>query len=323
MVKAVFIEQNGGPEVLKVKEIAVSNPGPGQVLVHQLAIGINYIDIHQRNGVFPIPMPGIIGCEACGVVQAIGEGVQGIKVGDRVAYATAPYGAYTEARLIDQDYVITVPEYITNEQAAALLLKGMTAHFLMRRTFFVRKDQVVLVHAAAGGVGQLLCVLGKYYGAKVIGVVGTDEKVALVKGLGADYAINYNKEDFQQRVMEITDGAGVSVVYDSVGKDTFDKSLECVGYFGLLTSYGQASGPVPPFDINRLTEKGKFVTRASIFTYKKSRYELLLSAFEVFAMINKNIIKPNIQARYKLEEAALAHQNLESKTTTGQSIFVV
>lgn len=323
MVKAVVIDQFGTPDVFKLKDVSLTKPGPGQILIHQSTIGLNYIDVHQRNGVFPIPLPGIIGCEAFGVVQEIGEGVQGVAVGDRVAYATAPYGAYCEARVIDQKYTINVPDYISDEQAASMLLKGMTAHFLLRRTFFVRKGQTILVHAAAGGVGQMLCSLAKHYEANVIAVVGSDEKAAIVKNLGADHVINYKTEDFLAKVNEITNGMGVAVVYDSVGKDTFEKSLEAVGYFGLLACYGQASGPIPLLDINRLSERGKFVTRPSIFTYKQDRNELLLSAFEVFALINKNILKVNIQNRYKLSQAPLAHFNLESGKTTGQSIFVV
>jgi NADPH2:quinone reductase len=323
MVKAVVIDHFGEPDVFQLKEIKLNKPGPGEVLVYQHTIGLNFIDVNQRKGTMPIPLPGIIGCEACGVVEEVGEGVQGIKVGDRVAYATAPYGAYCEARIIDQKYLINVPDYISDEQAAALLLKGMTAHFLLRRTFFVRNTTTVLIHAAAGGVGQLLCVLAKHYGATVIAVVGSDEKAKLVSSLGVDHVINYKNEDFLKRVNEITKNQGVAVVYDSVGKDTFEKSLECVGYFGLLACYGQSSGPAPLLDINKLLEKGKFVTRPSLFTYKKDRYELLLSAHEVFGLINQNVIKANIQNKYKLTQVPLAHHNLESRKTTGQSIIVV
>jgi NADPH2:quinone reductase len=323
MVKAVVIDHFGEPDVFKLKDLKLNKPGVGEVLIHQTAIGINFIDIHQRKGAMPIPLPGIVGCEACGVVEEVGEGVQGIAVGDRVAYATAPYGAYCEARVIDQKYLINVPDYITDEQAASLLLKGMTAHFLLRRTFFVRKNNTVLIHAAAGGVGQLLCVLAKHYEANVIATVSTDEKANIVKELGVDHVINYSKEDFLEKVNEITKGQGVAAVYDSAGNCTFEKSLECVGYFGLLACYGQSSGPAPLLDINKLLEKGKFVTRPSLFTYKKDRYELLLSANEVFALANKNIIKANIQHKYKLTQVPLAHHNIESRKTTGQSIILV
>ncbi len=323
MVKAVMIERFGEPDVFQLKNIKLHKPGIREVLVHHTAIGVNYIDIHQRKGVMPIPLPGIVGCEACGVVKEIGEGVQGISVGDRVAYATAPYGAYCEARVIDQKYLANIPDYITDEQAAALLLKGMTAHFLLRRTFFVRKNSTVLIHAAAGGVGQLLCTLAKHYEATVIAIVGSDEKAKFVSTLGVDHVINYKTEDFLEKVNDITKGQGVDVVYDSIGQDTFDRSLDCVGYFGLLACYGQSSGPAPLLNTTRLFEKGKFVTRPSIFTYKKDRYELLLSAQEVFALTNKNIIIANIQNKYKLTQAPLAHHNLESKKTMGQSIFIV
>ena len=323
MVKAVVIDNFGGPDVFKLKEIKLNNPGFGEVLIHQTTIGINFLDTHQRDGSILIPLPGIVGCEACGVVEEIGEGVQGITVGDRVAYGTAPYGAYCEARVIDQKYLVNVPDYITDEQAAALLLKGMTAHLLLRRTFFVKKNNTILVHAAAGGVGQLLCVLAKHYEANVIATVSSDEKVEIVKNLGVDHVINYSKEDFLERVNEITKGQGVSAVYDSAGNSTFDKSLECVGYFGLLACYGQSSGPAPLLDINKLYDKGKFVTFAGLFTYKKDRYELLLSANEVFALANKNIIKANIQYKYKLTQVPLAHHNIESRKTTGQSIILV
>lgn len=323
MVRAVVIDKFGDPDVFQLKELTLGKPGIGEVLVHHRTLGLNFIDVHQRRGTIPIPLPGIVGCEACGVVEAIGEGVQGIEIGDRVAYATAPFGAYCEARIIDQKHLINVPDYVSDEQVAALLLKGMTAHFLLRRTFFVRKDQTILVIAAAGGVGQLLCVLAKHYQAKVIAVVGSDAKAKIVQALGVDHVINYKKEDYLARVNEITKGQGVAAVYDSVGKDTFDKSLACVGYFGLLACYGTASGPIPLLDLERLRERGTFVTRPSIFTYKQDRRELLLSGFEIFALINKNVIKAEIENKYKLTQAPLAHHNLESSNTTGQSIFVV
>lgn len=323
MAKAVIIKEFGDPKVFQWQDVDLPALKAGEVLVRQTAVGLNYVDVQQRKGIYPISLPGIVGCEASGVVQAVGEGVTSLQIGDRVAYATAPDGAYCEARVIDQNYLIMVPDYISDEQAAAYLLKGMTAHFLLRRTFFVRKGQTILIHAAAGGVGQLLCILAKHYEANVIAVVGSDAKASIVKSLGVDYVINYKNEDFLERVNDITSGMGVAAVFDSVGKDTFDKSLEAVGYFGLLACYGQSSGPLPLLDLNRLTEKGKFVTRPSIFTYKQDRKELLLSAYEIFAMLNKNIIKTNIENKYKLTQAPQAHANLESRKTTGQSVFIV
>lgn len=322
MVKCVVLDKTGGPESLIIKDIKIGAPGADEVRIKQKAIGLNFVDTYFRKGSYPVALPAIIGCEACGVVEEVGANVKEFQKGDRVAYATT-MGAYAEERIINKDYLVPVPDYVSDEEAAALLLKAMTAHYLLRRTFFVTPKNTILTHEAAGGAGQMICMLAKHYGAKVIATVGSDEKKKVVESIGVDKVINYKAEDFALAVKEYTKGEGVHVVYDSVGKDTFDKSLECLGDFGLMVSFGSASGEVPDFKLSRLTEKSLFITKPSLFSYKKFRVELLLSANEVFSLIQQKILKAHIFKKYKLSEIQEAHKDLESRKTIGQSVILV
>lgn len=324
MSQAIRIHNTGGPEVLTLEDVEDRAPGEGEIVIGQKAVGINFIDIYHRKGLYPLPMPAILGIEACGYVEEIGRGVQGIRVGDRVAYATGPVGAYCKRRVIAQQYVVNVPDEVSDEQVAAILAKGMTAHYLACRTFVTQPGTVMIVHAAAGGVGQLLCRWGHSRGCTVIGTVGSDEKAAIVqKNGGCQHIINYNTENFVERVRDITKGAGVNVVYDSVGKDTFLQSLECLKPLGMMVSYGQSSGAIPPFDVSLLSENCLFLTRPNLGLYKGNRMELILSAAEVFAMLKNGTIRANITNRYALKDAALAHQKLEDRQTTGASVFIL
>lgn len=324
MVKAIRIHETGGPEVLKIEHVNVNAPGEGEVLVAQTAIGINFIDTYHRKGLYPLPLPATLGIEACGYVEAIGAGVSGLNVGDRVAYATGTVGAYTTERVIEQRYLVHVPDGISDEEAAAGLAKGLTAHYLLHRAFVIRPgSSVILVHAAAGGVGQLLCQWASVYDCTVIGTVSSEEKAAIARENGCTHVINYRTENFVERVMEITHGLGVSVVYDSVGKDTFLDSLQCLQPFGMMISYGQSSGAVPPFDISLLAEKNIFLTRPTLSAYKRHRMELILSAEEVFERLKNGHIRLNIHNHYDFEDIAQAHRDLESRQTTGASVLMV
>jgi NADPH:quinone reductase len=323
MVKAVVVEQHGGPEVLQIKEVDIKKPGSGEVLIKQTAIGLNFMDIRQRAGSFPVESPPfVVGSEACGVVEEVGSDVPEFRKGDRVAYATTITGAYTEARVINHNYLVPVPDYISDEVAASLMLKGMTAFYLLRRTFFISEKHTILVHAAAGGVGQLLCKLAKHFGGNVIATVGSEEKKPIVRSLGIDKVINYNK-NFVKLVEKYTDGKGVHVVYDSIGKDTFNRSLNCLAEFGLMVNYGWSSGEAQPLQLSKLLKKSLFVTRPSLFTYTQFREELLLNSNEVFTLAQQKVITPNIFKKYKLSEVAEAHEDLENKKTTGQSIISI
>lgn len=327
MAKAIVLRSTGGPEVMKLEQVPVSKPGSGEVLIKQNAIGVNFIDIYHRNGTYPVQLPATPGVEAAGIIEEVGEGVEGFKPGDRVAYATAPLGGYAERRLIHSSYLVHVPNEIPDRIAAASLVKGLTAHYLLFRAFAIRSGVTILVHAAAGGVGMMLCQWADYLNGlfgniTVIGTVSSEEKAAIAKANGCHYPIIYTQEDFQARVMEITNGEGVNVVYDSVGKDTFMKSLGCLMYFGMMISYGQSSGPVPPIDISVFAKKGLFFTRPSLFTYKQHRYELVLSANEVFDKLIKKALRPTIAGAYKLEAAAQAHKDIESRKTSGSVILL-
>jgi NADPH2:quinone reductase len=325
MSKAIVIHETGGPEVLKLQQVNIKQPGSGEVLIAHSAIGINFIDIYHRSGVYPLPtMPSMLGIEACGYIEDIGPDVEGFQIGDRVAYATSLIpGAYSEKRVINAKYIVAVPDYINDEQVAALLAKGLTAHYLLRRTFFVKFGDTVLIHAAAGGVGKILCQWAKYCKATVIGTVGSDEKIKIAKDAGCDYVINYQTENFKNQVLEITNGKGVNVVYDSVGKDTFFDSIDCLVEFGVMASYGESSGKVPPFDISILNKKSSFLTKPSLFQYKSIRMELVLSANEVFELFRQKIIKVDNYNKYDLNEIAQAHNDIELRKTVGSSILLI
>lgn len=323
MVKAVVVEKTGGPEVLQIKDIKLAPLKDGEVRIKQSVIGLNFIDIRYRRGDKKINLPATLGFEGCGYVEETKGDVGDLKKGDRVAYATGPMGAYCYERNIDHKYLVGVPDGVSDEQAVAVLFKGMTAHYLAKRTFYVRAGVVVLIHAAAGGVGMYLTKICKAANATVIGTVGSDEKLEIAKNNGCDYVINYNKEDFHKKVMEFTNNEGVWVVYDAVGKNTFDKSLACLIPFGLMVSYGSASGKIPAFDLEILEEKGIFITRPTLFQYKHNRMELALSASEVFNMLKNGVISDNINLKYKLDEIQLAHQDIEKRLTVGSNLIVL
>lgn len=324
MVKAIIQREHGGPEVMKWEEISLGKPGPGEARVRHTAVGLNFIDVYYRTGLYPAPLPLTTGMEAAGVIEELGEGVTGFKVGDRVAYAGQPIGAYAEARIMPVRNLVVLPDSIDDETAAAMMLQGMTTEYLVRRTYPVKKGETVLFHAAAGGVGLFACQWLRHIGATVIGTVGSEEKAELAKANGCTHVINYRTEDFHKRVMEITDGKGVPVVYDSIGKDTFEKSLDCLRPRGLLVSFGNASGPVRNVDLGILAAKGSlYVTRPTLMTYNATRPELEKSASDLFRMVESGAIKVQINQRYPLSEAAKAHADLEARKTTGSTIFTV
>ena len=324
MVHAIRFEKPGGPEVLSWQEVEVGKPGPGQVRLRHTAVGLNYIDTYHRSGLYQLPMPSGLGSEAAGIVEEVGPGVTDLKPGDRVAYAGGPIGAYAEERVVPADRLVPLPAGITDQQAAAMMLKGMTAWYLIRRTHSVRAGETILIHAAAGGVGLIACQWAKHLGATVIGTVGDDEKAALVKRNGCDYPIVYRREDFVARVNEITGGKKLPVVYDSVGKDTFYKSLDCLAPLGLMVSFGQSSGAVGPVDIGILAAKGSlFLTRPTLNTYTASREDLLTAARELFSVVASGVVKITVNQTYPLREAARAHRDLEGRKTTGQTVLTV
>jgi NADPH:quinone reductase len=322
MPYAIRIEQHGGPEVMKWEEIEVGDPGPGQVRVRNTAIGLNYIDTYHRSGLYPMPMPLIIGSEGAGVVEAVGPKVKELKAGDRVAYA-GPIGAYAEVLLRPADRLVKIPNGIDDQDAAAMMLKGMTAWYLCRRTYRVKEGDTVVIHAAAGGVGQILSQWVKQLGGTVIGTVGSEEKVALAKKAGCKHVIVSTKEKVAERVKEITKGKGVPVVYDGVGKDTFVDSLDCLAPLGLMASFGNASGAVPPVNIGILAQKGSlFLTRPTLGNYTATREDLDTAARELFAVVKKGAVKVKINQTYPLREAAQAHVDLQSRKTTGQTVLL-
>jgi NADPH2:quinone reductase len=322
MPRAIVVNEFGGSEVLQIQEVSLAEPGPDEVLIRHKAIGINFYDVRARRGDMNSSLPFTPGCEACGVIEKVGENVVEFKVGDRVAYATIQFGAYAEARIINKKYLVLVPDWIDDETAAAVLLKGMTAYLLLRRTFMVSKKNTVLIHAAAGGVGQFMCRLAKYYGAKVIGVVGSQEKKNIVESLGVDYVISRDEEDFVQRVLEYTNGEGVHVVYDSVGLDTLESSIQCLSVVGLLVSFGSSSGEPNPIPLSSLAQKCLFLTRFVLFVYAENREDLVLTANEVFTLAEQGIFQPNISHRYSFDEIPRAHEELESRSTTGQGVII-
>lgn len=324
MSKAVRIHAHGGPEVLTYEDVDVGHPGEGQALIRQNAVGLNFIDIYYRTGLYAAPngLPMIPGGEAAGVVEALGPGVDGLNVGDRVAYAIGT-GAYAEQRLIAADRLVRIPDGISDDQAAAMMLKGMTAEYLLLRTFKVKPGDTILYHAAAGGVGLILGQWAKALGATVIGTASSPEKIALAKANGYDHVINYRDTDFVAAVAEITGGKKCDVVYDSVGKDTFPGSLDCLRPLGTFVSFGQSSGPIEPFPLSLLSQKGSlFVTRPTLFTYNAKRTDLEASAKALFDVVSSGKVTIKINQRYALKDAGQAQWDLEQRRTTGTTILI-
>lgn len=324
MPNAIRIHRNGGPEVLKWEAHEPGQPGNGEVLIKHEAIGLNFIDVYHRTGLYPLPaLPAIPGMEAAGIVEAVGEGVTEFKPGDRIAYAGLPPGAYAQIRRIPAHRLVKIPDSIPSKTAAAMMLKGMTARYLIRSCYEVKPGDTILVHAAAGGVGSIVSQWANDIGATVIGTVGSREKAKLAKANGCHYPVLYNQDDFVVKVKEITDGRGVAVVYDSVGQATFMKSLECLERFGMMVSFGQASGSVPPFDPGILAAKGSlFLTRPSLMTYTEKREDLLAHAMDLFEAVKKGTVKINIGQEYPLSGAAEAHRHLEGRKTAGSTILI-
>ena len=323
MTKAIRIHAYGNADVLNWEDINLPDPASGQVRLSHRAIGVNFIDIYQRTGLYPLDLPMTLGMEAAGVVEALGPDVEGFKIGDRVAYASAPPGAYAESRNILANRLVKIPDQISDDQAAAMMLKGMTAQYLLRRTYKVQPGDTILIHAAAGGVGLIVCQWAKHLGATIIGTVGTPEKAALAKANGCDHTILYNTQDFVAEVKTITKGEGCNVVYDSVGATTFLGSLDCLKPLGMLVLFGQSSGPVSSFDPALLASKGSlFLTRPSLFAYTAKPADLQATAQDLFDVVASGAVKIEIGHRYALKDTALAHQDLESRKTTGASILV-
>ena len=322
---AIRARETGGPEVMNWEEVDVGDPGPGEIRIRHGAVGLNYIDTYHRSGLYPIAeYPFTPGLEGAGTVEATGEGVADLAAGDRVAYAAPPMGAYAEVRLMTAANVVRIPDGVDDETAAAMMLKGMTVEYLLRRTYPVKAGDTILFHAAAGGVGLIACQWAKAIGATVIGTVGTDEKAELARAHGCDHPVVYTRENFTERVREITDGKGVPVVYDSVGKTTFEGSLDCLAPRGLMASFGQSSGPVGAFDPGLLAAKGcLYFTRPSLMVYNASRAELVDSAAALFGMVSSGKVKIEINNRYPLADAVRAHRDLEGRRTTGSTVFSV
>jgi len=322
MVAAVRVHQTGGPEVLKYEDVPVKEPGQGEIKIKQTAIGLNYIDTYFRSGLYPAQLPFVAGNEGAGVVTAVGPGVKGIKKGDRVAYVFT-LGAYAAERILPAERAVKIPPKIDDKTAAAMMLKGMTAQYLLRRTYKVKKGDTILVHAAAGGVGLILCQWGKALGATVIGTVGTQQKAELAKKNGAHHVILYNQENWVARVAEITKGKKCDVVYDGVGKTTFMGSLDCLRPLGMLVTYGNASGPVEPFNLGILSQKGSlYVTRPTLFTYTASAKDLQATAKDLIDVVSKKKVKIEVNQTYALRDAQQAHRDLESRKTTGQTVLI-
>jgi NADPH:quinone reductase len=324
MVAAVRVHKVGGPEVLTYEDISVQAPGPGQLRVKQHAIGVNFVDVYFRIGLYPPPggLPFVVGNEAAGEVVDIGPGVSEFKRGDRVAYVQGP-GCYAAERLVPADRAVKLPDKISYEQAAGMMLKGLTVQYLVRRTFKVEKGTIVLMHAAAGGVGLILCQWAKHLGANVIGTIGSKDKAELARANGCDHTILYRDEDFVARVKEITGGKLCDVVYDGIGKATFPASLDCIRPRGLFVSFGSASGPISAFDINMLQQRGSlFATRPTLNTYAAKRADLLAMAEDLFAVVGSGAVKIPVNQRYPLKDAAKAHRDLEGRQTTGSSILI-
>ncbi len=322
-MKAIRISETGGPEVMKLVDAEVGKPGAGQVRVRQTAIGLNYIDTYHRSGLYPVPLPSGIGLEAAGVVEEVGEGVTHLKVGDRIAYGVGAIGAYAQARLLPANRISKLPDGISDETAAGMMLKGMTVRYLLRATYKVQPGETILMHAAAGGVGLILSQWAKAIGATVIGTVGSDDKVAVAREHGCDHVINYSTENTVARVKEITGGKGVPVVYDGVGQATLMTSLDCLRPRGLLVSFGNASGPVKALDLGLLSARGSlYVTRPTLMTYTASDEELKETADDLMEMVKTGKVKIPVKQRYALADAVKAHQDLESRKTTGTTVLI-
>ncbi|MDN7430209.1 quinone oxidoreductase [Burkholderia sp. AU16741] len=323
MPKAIRYDQPGGPDVMKWVDVEVGAPKAGEVRIRQHAVGLNYIDVYFRTGLYPQPLPGGLGMEAAGEVTAVGDGVTGFQAGDRVAYVGQPPGAYAQERVMPAERVVKLPDGISYDDAASVMLQGLTAHYLLRRTYPVKAGDTILIHAAAGGVGLLVCQWAKALGATVIGTVGSDEKAGLAKAHGCDHPIVYTRENFTQRVKEITHGAGVPVVYDSIGKDTYVGSLDSLAPLGYFVSFGNASGPLPPIDSKEFSSRGSlFFTRPTLFSYIAKRADLEAAAAELFDVILSGKVKTSINQRYPLAEVGRAHADLEARKTTGSTILV-
>lgn len=322
MVNAIRVHELGGPEAMRWEQVEVGPPGDGDIRVKNTAVGVNFIDVYFRKGVYSAPLPFTPGMEAVGVVTAVGPGLTGRKVGDVVAYAGKPMGSYAEEQVIPADVAVSVPPSVDHRTAAAIMLKGMTAHVLLRRVFKVESGHTVLVHAAAGGVGSLLCQWANALGATVIGTVSSEEKAAHAAQDGCHHVIMYTKEDVATRVKEITDGKGVNVVYDSVGKDTYKASMECLASRGFLVSFGQSSGSPDPIPMSDLAPKSLFLTRPSMLHYTGTRDELLHSAGEVFANVANGVLRIRVNHTYPLSEAAQAHADLEARKTSGSILLI-
>lgn len=323
MTKSIQIESFGGPEVLKLKEINLPKLNPNEVLIKNKSIGLNFIDTYHRSGIYPIPLPSGIGLEAAGIIEDIGKNVNLFKIGDKVTHASMPMGAYSEQQILSQEKLVKVPNEISFEIASAITLKGMTCEYLLHRAYSVKKSDTILFHAAAGGLGQIFCQWARTIGCTIIGTVGSEEKIKIAKENGVNHVINYSKEDFSKKVLEITNGKGVDVVYDGVGKKTFEGSLTCIKLRGMFITFGNASGPIKNIDVKKhMAPKAIFITRPSVLPYTATREELELSAETVFSTIKNNKININIFKKYQLSEARKAHEELESRILTGPSILI-
>ena len=324
MTKAVVIHAYGGPEALSYEDVAVGDPGRNEVRIRQGAVGVNYIDVYHRTGLYPVEgFPAVLGMEGAGTVEAVGQDVTGVKVGDRVAYAAMPRGSYADARLMPADRVVRLPDTISDRQGAAMMLQGLTAHMLLRQVYPVKKGDTILIHAAAGGVGLIVCQWAKHLGATVIGTVGSEKKAELARAHGCDHPILYKKEDFVTRVKDITGGAMLPVVYDSVGKDTVEKSLDCLRRRGILASFGQASGKAPPIDIASLGPKGAlWITRPTIFAYNAAPGEYQANARALIDVVSSGAVTVEARHVYALKDAADAHRDLEARRTAGSIVLV-
>jgi NADPH2:quinone reductase len=323
MAKAIRFSKTGGPEVLEYVDVEVGAPGPGQARVRNHAIGVNFIDVYFRTGLYPQALPSGLGQEGAGVVEAVGEGVSHVKPGDRVVYAGRPNGAYSEVRTMPADILVRLPDEIPFDTAAAMMLQGLTVQYLFNRTYQIKPGETILFHAAAGGVGLIACQWARALGVNLIGTVGSKEKADLAKAHGAAHVINYNTEDVVQRVLEITNGEKVPVVYDSVGKDTFTRSLDCLRPLGLMVSFGNSSGAVPPFSLNELVSRGSlYITRPSLGAYAARREDLEAMAADLFQMVASGKVKIEVNQKFPLADAAKAHMALEGRKTTGSTILV-
>ena len=323
MMKAVTISKTGGPEVLELKEINLGKPGPDEVLIEQVAIGLNYIDTYHRSGLYPIQLPSGIGAEASGIIKEVGSNVKDFKVGDKISYSGIPLGAYSSHRIYPTKNLVKVPQNIDLEIAATLMTKGLTTFYLLHKTYPASPGETVLFHAAAGGVGQIFCQWAKSIGVKIIGTVGNDEKVELAKKNGCDEVINYSKEDFAKKVMKLTDGKGLPVVYDGVGKSTFEKSLECLKTRGTMVSFGNASGSLEPIDVTKMLQpKGLFFVRPSMGQYLSTKEELNEASKMLFEKISSGKVEIEIFKKYKLDDVQQAHIDLESRKIVGPAIIV-